>query len=234
MDRFGAHTLTHEINRFGGGEIKQQQQQDEYNFNGKRLQNIGAPTHIDDAVSKKYLDSGKFLKIPLTDTINFKDKILSNVRAPRLPTDVVTKRYMREKALVLSDTFKGYDAFGNIIARVAPPTNDDEVATKLYVDNKCDTQVTKKYMEGNFLKIPDDDAIDFHDKRLTNIKPPRLPTDAVTKRYMREKALVHSETFKGYDASGNIIGRVAQPTNDDEVATKLYVDNIFAKDQIIN
>ena len=49
-------------------------------------------------------------------------------------------------------------------------TTHIDMVTKKYLEGKLDDVVTKKYVEGKFLKIPSSEAINFKDKRLTNIR----------------------------------------------------------------
>ena len=128
------------------------------------------------------------------------------------------------------------DMRGNTIYNVADPVNPQDVVTKVYVDNtKGSGVIGRKTKDGVSIK----ENMDFLGKqRIKNLPNPVNDHDAVTKEYVDSKGnfleLDNPFKFKDniYEAKDNInlkgfkISEVSLPSEDGDVATKKYVDDL--------
>ena len=125
---------------------------------------------------------------------------------------------------------------GNTLYNVADPVNPQDVVTKVYVDNtKGSGVIGRKTKDGVSIK----ENMDFLGKqRIKNLPDPVNEKDAVTKEYVDSKGnfleLDNPFKFKDniYEAKDNInlkgfkISEVSLPSEDGDVATKKYVDDL--------
>ena len=128
------------------------------------------------------------------------------------------------------------DMRGNTLYNVADPVNPQDVVTKVYVDNtKGSGVIGRKTKDGVSIK----ENMDFLGKqRIKNLPDPVNDHDAVTKEYVDSKGnfleLDNPFKFKDniYEAKDNInlkgfkISEVSLPSEDGDVATKKYVDDL--------
>ena len=125
---------------------------------------------------------------------------------------------------------------GNTIYNVADPVNPQDVVTKVYVDNTKGSGVIGRKV-GDAVSIKEN--LNFLGKqKIKNLPDPVNDHDAVTKEYVDSKGnfleLDNPFKFKDniYEAKDNInlkgfkISEVSLPSEDGDVATKKYVDDL--------
>ena len=125
---------------------------------------------------------------------------------------------------------------GNTLYNVADPVNPQDVVTKVYVDNTKGSGVIGRKI-GDAVSIKEN--LNFLGKqRIKNLPDPVNEKDAVTKEYVDSKGnfleLDNPFKFKDniYEAKDNInlkgfkISEVSLPSEDGDVATKKYVDDL--------
>ena len=131
---------------------------------------------------------------------------------------------------------------GNTIYNVADPVNPQDVVTKVYVDNtKGSGVIGRKTKDGVSIK----ENMDFLGKqKIKNLPDPVNDHDAVTKEYVDEKDAVTKKYIDdktknlfidendniafglNVDMEGNKIFSLPEPEQDNEPATKKYVDDL--------
>ena len=128
------------------------------------------------------------------------------------------------------------DMRGNTLYNVADPVNPQDVVTKVYVDNTKGSGVIGRKI-GDAVSIKEN--LNFLGKqKIKNLPDPVNDHDAVTKEYVDSKGnfleLDNPFKFKDniYEAKDNInlkgfkISEVSLPSEDGDVATKKYVDDL--------
>ena len=128
------------------------------------------------------------------------------------------------------------DMRGNTLYNVADPVNPQDVVTKVYVDNTKGSSVIGRKV-GDAVSIKEN--LNFLGKqKIKNLPDPVNDNDAVTKEYVDSKGnfleLDNPFKFKDniYEAKDNInlkgfkISEVSLPSEDGDVATKKYVDDL--------
>ena len=131
---------------------------------------------------------------------------------------------------------------GNTIYNVADPVNPQDVVTKVYVDNtKGSGVIGRKTKDGVSIK----ENLDFLGKqKIKNLPEPVDEKDAVTKKYVDDhdavtKKYIDDKTKNLFidendniafglnvDMEGNKIFSLPEPEQDNEPATKKYVDDL--------
>ena len=151
---------------------------------------------------------------PLTGSLNMRGNTIYNVADPVNPQDVVTKVYVdntKGSGVIGRKTKDGVSIKENMdflgkqkIKNLPDPVNDHDAVTKEYVDEK--DAVTKEYVDEK---------------------------DAVTKKYVDDKTknLFIDENDNiafglNVDMEGNKIFSLPEPEQDNEPATKKYVDDL--------
>ena len=134
------------------------------------------------------------------------------------------------------------DMRGNTLYNVADPVNPQDVVTKVYVDNTKGSGVIGRKV-GDAVSIKEN--LDFLGKqKIKNLPDPVNDHDAVTKEYVDEKDAVTKEYVDdktknlfidendniafglNVDMEGNKIFSLPKPEQDNEPATKKYVDDL--------
>ena len=134
------------------------------------------------------------------------------------------------------------DMRGNTLYNVADPVNPQDVVTKVYVDNTKGSGVIGRKV-GDAVSIKEN--MDFLGKqKIKNLPDPVNDHDAVTKKYVDDKDAVTKEYIDdktknlfidkndniafglNVDMEGNKIFSLPEPEQDNEPATKKYVDDL--------
>ena len=178
---------------------------------------------------------------PLTGSLDMRGNTIYNVADPVNPQDVVTKVYV--------DNTKGSGVIGRKIGdsvsikenldflgkqkikNLPDPVNDKDAATKEYVDT-----TTIPFLKLDRTKYNTKGDIDMGDQfTVLNVKTPIDDNHITDKKYVDEMDNLKSAfSLKsgGYEAKGNIylkknkLGGLREPEQDNEPATKKYVDNL--------
>ena len=178
---------------------------------------------------------------PLTGSLDMKGNTIYNVADPVNPQDVVTKVYV--------DNTKGSGVIGRKIGdsvsikenmdflgkqkikNLPDPVNDKDAVTKEYVDT-----TTVPFLKLDQTKYNTKGDIDMGDQfTVYNVKTPIDDNHITDKKYVDEMDNLKSAfSLKsgGYEAKGNIylkknkLGGLREPEQDNEPATKKYVDNL--------
>ena len=162
---------------------------------------------------------------PLTGSLDMRGNTLYNVADPVNPQDVVTKVYVdntKGSGVIGRKTGDGVSIKENLdflgkqkIKNLPDPVNDHDAVTKKYVDEK--DAVTKEYVD-------EKDAVtkEYVDEK-----------DAVTKKYVDDKTknlfIDKNDNIAfglNVDMEGNKIFSLPKPEQDNEPATKKYVDDL--------
>ena len=178
---------------------------------------------------------------PLTGSLDMKGNTIYNVADPVNPQDVVTKVYV--------DNTKGSGVIGRKIGdsvsikenldflgkqkikNLPDPVNDKDAVTKEYVDT-----TTVPFLKLDQTKYNTKGDIDMGDQfTVYNVKTPIDDSHIVDKKYVDEMDNLKSAfSFRNgeYYAKGNIylkknkLGGLREPEQDNEPATKKYVDDL--------
>ena len=178
---------------------------------------------------------------PLTGSLDMRGNTIYNVADPVNPQDVVTKVYV--------DNTKGSGVIGRKIGdsvsikenldflgkqkikNLPDPVNDKDAVTKEYVDT-----TTVPFLKLDRTKYNTKGDIDMGDQfTVYNVKTPIDDSHIVDKKYVDEMDNLKSAfSLKsgGYEAKGNIylrknkLGGLREPEQDNEPATKKYVDDL--------
>ena len=178
---------------------------------------------------------------PLTGSLDMRGNTIYNVADPVNPQDVVTKVYV--------DNTKGSGVIGRKIGdsvsikenldflgkqkikNLPDPVNNKDAVTKEYVDT-----TTVPFLKLDQTKYNTKGDIDMGDSyTVLNVKTPIDDNHITDKKYVDEMDNLKSAfSLKsgGYEAKGNIylkknkLGGLREPEQDNEPATKKYVDNL--------
>jgi hypothetical protein len=180
------------------------------NANATTITNLGAPTNNDDAATKVYVDTqitanaadGSETEI----TIGGINSISGNgtTATPYLITATEAQTLTNVLAL-------GADANATTITNLGAPTNNNDAATKVYVD----TQITANAADGSETEITIGGINSISGNGTT--ATPYLITATEAQTLTNVLAL-------GADANATTITNLGAPTNNDDAATKVYVD----------
>ena len=173
---------------------------------------------------------------PLTGSLDMRGNTLYNVADPVNPQDVVTKVYVdntKGSGVIGRKTGNGVSIKENLdflgkqrIKNLPDPVNDHDAVTKKYVDEK--DAVTKEY-------IDEKDAVtkEYIDEKDAVTKEYIDEKDAVTKKYVDDKTknlfIDKNDNIAfglNVDMEGNQILGLPEPVQDEEPATKKYVDDL--------
>ena len=178
---------------------------------------------------------------PLTGSLDMRGNTLYNVADPVNPQDVVTKVYVdntKGSGVIGRKTGNGVSIKENLdflgkqrIKNLPDPVNDHDAATKEYVDT-----TTTPFLKLDQTKYNTKGDIDMGDQfTILNIKTPIDDNHITNKKYVDEMDNLKSAfAFKNgeYYAKGNIylrknkLGGLPEPEQDNEPATKKYVDDL--------
>ena len=178
---------------------------------------------------------------PLTGSLNMRGNTIYNVADPVNPQDVVTKVYVdntKGSGVIGRKTKDGVSIKENLdflgkqkIKNLPDPVNDKDAVTKEYVDT-----TTVPFLKLDQTKYNTKGDIDMGDQfTVLNVKTPIDDNHITDKKYVDEMDNLKSafNIRNGeYYAKGNIylrknkLGGLREPEQDNEPATKKYVDDL--------
>lgn len=160
----------------------------------------------------------------MTGDLDMQQHTVTNVKDPVSDTDVVTLGYFNDNK---GDTSGKYlptaggtmggniDMTGNKIVNVPNPSGNTDVSNKQYVDNQITTQVPTIVSNQIEEKVPQMVADEIN-------KPDSPIITELDKKFL---PLAGGSLTGSLAMGGNAITNVSDPTNDNDVANKQYVDN---------
>ena len=133
----------------------------------------------------------------------------------------------------------------NRITNVQNPRENNDVVTKEYLDEKANLNmdITKNYIDGNFLKSVVSTNLDMKKHSVKNLASAKDNDDAVSKSYLdnsisqavinlnktfRNNFLSINKQNKVIDAKNNIIKNVADPIDDGDAVNKKHLNEIIS------
>ena len=213
---------------------------------GNTIFNVAEPVNPQDVATKVYVDNTKGSGVigrKIGNAVSIKENLdfMGKQKIKKLPEpvndkDAVTKEYVdvNNPFEYIDDTYQAKDDLnlkGFKIRDVCSPFEDGDVATKGYVDTS--TVPFLKAEQGKYTTKGDIDMDNIY--TVFNVKTPIDGEHIVDKKYVVEKVNSNSAFTKlngGYEAKGSIymrknkLGGLREPTQDGEVATKKYVDDL--------
>lgn len=181
--------------------------------NSNVINNLANPTADDQAATKAYVDSA--VEMAPVSSVNGEDG----------------------SVLIGFSNLVDYDANNNSINNLADPTTDNQAATKNYVDSEIaninfnGTQVEAQRTATNYIGLISDSITDHLsgvDTELGNQSATII--DNSDRLNDLESGIV--PRANNLNMGGNTINNLADPTTDDQVATKAYVDFSIATDLV--
>ena len=109
------------------------------------------------------------------------------------------------------------------------PGGDASATSRKYVDGKLNTKADKNDLNGYF-KL--DGTSQMNNKKITRLLDPQLSDEAATKKYVLTTMNHLPNLFLDRQGKYNITGLTNPPSNDDEAANKIYVDENISKSNI--
>ncbi|CAH3173196.1 unnamed protein product, partial [Porites lobata] len=201
-----------------------------YDINGKRLTNVGAPNSNTDAATKKYVDdnssgSPTTTRLTVDSNIDMKDQFrILNLKHPDDADEPATKQYADSKFL---DRNGSRTMIGNLsmnnnkIIKVGTPTANDDVATKKYVDDKSSGSLT----DGSY---PMKGNLNMDNKQILNLPAPTGPKQPTPLAFTDLKYVARdgsSTMTNNLNMDNKKIINLRTPTSDTDATTKKYVDD---------
>ncbi len=200
------------------------------------------PTLAQDAATKNYADT-TFMPIgggvPATGDLDMGGFKVIDLGTPTVGTDATTKDYVDTFLPLAGGTMSGILSMGsNLIQSVSDPSEGQDAATKNYVDTEItaltfvnttgDTMTGDLIMDANVQHSADDGLVGAPGYAFTSALDTGMLYDGTNLRFALDGASGITITPTGgtncIDVHGRKITGVADPTADDEAATKSYVD----------
>lgn len=221
-------------------------------MNGQAIDSVPEPTEPDHAANKQYVDTGDATlreqvnaKLPLsggtmTGAIVMNNQAITGLPAPANPTDAVTKQYaddLKEQMLPSSGgTMTGAINMGNnTITNLGAPVGDTDATNKEYVDGAITSAIKSAEGDADAKYLPL--AGGTMTGAIKGLENPTEDDEAANKAYVDAQVSGAGTTADGkYLAlaggtmtgpiamSGQKITGAADPTDNQDVATKAYVD----------
>ena len=200
-----------------------------YDITGKRLTNVGDPTSDKDAATKKYVDNnasgGTTSSLTVDADIDMKDRYrILNLKSPLDADEPATKQYSDSKFL---DRDGSRTMIGNLsmnnnkIISLKAPSNNNDAATKKYVDDKPFLLSGNSAMQGK---------LQMGNNLITGMNVTPVNSGDVTSKHYCDTKFYTRDGSVSLTADLNIAGHriknLRTPTENSEVATKKYVDDV--------
>ena len=167
-----------------------------YDMTDKKLTNVGSPTSISDAATKKYVDDNssgrpKTSRLPVDSDVDMKDTYrILNLKAPSDADEPATENYIDSNFLNLGGgtVMKTFLDMGNQpIYRLRDPVNGLQGANKRYVERKTTTKADKTELN-DYIKKDGSTAMtgDFKiaGHKILNLRTPISNSEPATKKYV--------------------------------------------------
>jgi hypothetical protein len=192
---------------------------------GKKLTNVAAPAHTNDAVSLEYLNANALTMSK--DHFNAKTKKIQALKDPDKADEAVTLNYLQKNCIQFPKSTKYIDLKQSRFTDAGGIPH-----------NEPNTLVSAKYVKDVALCVshnfdvpdPTGNHYDARNKNIQNVRDPVADADAVNFKTLTDKSLCLSESLPGldhanvYDAKRNIIRNVKAPEGAWDAANKQYVD----------
>ena len=155
-----------------------------YDINGKRLTNIGAPNSNTDAATKKYVDDNSSgtpttSRLTVDSNIDMKDSYrITNLKTPQDLKEPATKYYVDNTFLERDGSYpmKGnLNMDNNRIFNLPAPNGSNQPTPLAFTDFKYLHVAGTNKMTNN---------LNMDNKKIINLRPPTSNTDATTKKYV--------------------------------------------------
>ena len=220
-----------------------------YDMNGKKLTNVGAPTSETDSATKKYVDThsggGKTSLITVDSNIDMKRQYsITKLKTPTDNDDAANKKYVDDSKIDGSVFLKldgtrpmtgNLNMNNNRIYNIPNPTGSKQPIPLAYGD------LAYLHVNGSNMMT---NHMNMNNKKITNLQAPTNVTDAATKKYVDDKSTNPpdlSPFFKkdgstpmtgNLNLNGNKIVNLEDPASDNDAANKKYVDDHLHQSQV--
>ena len=225
-------------------------------MNGQTIDSLPEPTEPDRAANKQYVDTGDAklqeqvnAKLPksggtMTGAIMMNNQAVTGLPTPANPTDAVTKEYaddLKSQMLPSSGgTMSGAINMGNnTITALGAPVGDTDATNKEYVDGAITSAIKSAEGDADAKYLPL--AGGTMTGPIKGLENPTENDEAANKAYVDAQVSGAGTTADGKYlalAGGTMTGPIAmggqkitgaaEPTDDQDVATKAYVDGEIA------
>ncbi len=193
---------------------------------GKKITGLDNPTLDQDAATKTYVDAtvsglnaGDMKKAVYDINNDGKADDSEKVNGLTVETAVPVSAVFTDKQTLSQVLTEGTDANGKTISNLADPTLDQDAATKTYVDATV-SGLNAGDMKKAVYDINNDGKADDSEKVNGLTVETAVPVSAV----FTDKQTLSQVLTEGTDANGKTISNLADPTLDQDAATKTYVD----------
>ena len=166
-----------------------------YDMNGKKLRNVGAPSANTDAATKKYVDdnssgSPKTSRLTVDSNINMNDRYrITNLITPLDSKDPATKYYVDNTFL---DRDGSYPMKGNLnmdnnqILNLPAPVSNTDAATKKYVDDHAGSPDLSDYLEKDGT-VTMTGNLNLGNNKIVNLSDPTTDQQAANRGWVRKQ-----------------------------------------------
>ena len=171
-----------------------------YDINGKRLTNVGAPNSNTDAATKKYVDdnssgSPTTSRLTVDSDIDMKDRYrILKLKSPSDVDEAATKSYTDNNFLNLDGTKKmtgNLDMDSKQILNLPAPAGPKQPTPLAFTDLKYLHVAGTNKMTNN---------LNMDNKKIINLRPPTSNTDAANKKYV-DDSIPDTSSFIKKDGS---------------------------------
>ena len=199
-----------------------------YDMVNRKLVNVGAPSNITDAATKKYVDdnsSSTNSDLTVDSNIDMKNQYrITNLKLPLDVNEPATKQYIDSRFLNKNgDKMLGnLDMNNNQLFNLPAPNGPKQPIPLVFGDLKYLHVAGTNKMTNN---------LNMDNKGIIYLKPPTEDTDAATKKYVDDNS-ISSTSYLTVDSNLDMKNRyrilkLKLPLDADEPATKRYSDTNF-------